>query len=419
MNLGMLIEPNLLFYVINTSMQRNLNEEVVIIGGGPAGYKCAIELKKISPSLKLSLIEKQKLGGTCLHSGCIPSKLLHSVKNLSEFPTLLQKNQVILEKAIQSEMKNYGVNIITGTASIDTANQMVIVDMQTKINYSQLIIATGSKPKKIAQFPNSISSDDFFNIDKLKQGLADSFTIIGGGYIGIELASMLAKHGKKVQIFEAQKQILSFLDHDIQNRLLQELTRQGISIYTDVNNLANISINQQDTIISAIGRETQLPEGIDKNNLPSNIHIIGDASEKFRLAHYAYMQARQLAHKLLDQNFKFREDLIPLVVFSHPELASLGITENSAREIYQDSEIKTIMINWASNAKARIIGAERGFTKLVYLKSSGRILGAHLIGQSATDLISVMIPILQQDLSLEDMKTWIFPHPTLGEIFAI
>ena len=400
-------------------MQSSINQEIVIIGGGPAGYKCAIELKKLCPDLNVTLIEKHKLGGTCLHAGCIPSKQLHAIESLDQFPSLLQKNQLLLEKGIQSEFKQLGIKTITGIAIVNTKDQTVIVSNQETITYSELIIATGSKPRRLLEFPQALTSDELFMIENLKQGLGDSFIIIGGGYIGVELASMLARHNKKVQLFEQQEKILGFLDDDIQVKIHQELTRQGILIHTKIQDLSSIPITDIDSVIVAVGRENQYPQGFDPNQKTNNVHIIGDLSNEFALAHYAYMQARQLAHKIIGKDFSFRKDLVPLVIFAHPEIASIGLTEKSAKEIYGSDNISTMLINWASNAKARIIGADRGLTKMVYLKSTGKFLGAHLIGKSSSDLISIMIPVLQQNLGIEDMKTWIFPHPTLGELFAV
>ncbi len=404
---------------INFNVNSNSNQEIVIIGGGPAGYKCAIELKKLNSAINVTLIEKYKLGGTCLHAGCIPSKQLHAIASLDQLPATLQKNQILLEKGIQSEFKQLAIRHITGTARVNTSEQTVIIDQQQKISYDQLIIATGSKPRRLSQFPQALTSDELFKIGTLKQGLKESFIVIGGGYIGVELASMLAHHNKKVQLFEEQEKILGFLDHDIQTKIHQELIRQGITINTNTKDLSSISITENDTVIVAVGRESLYPEGFDPNQNPDNIHVIGDLSKEYALAHFAYMQARQLAHHLAGKKFSFRKDLVPLVIFSHPEVASLGLTEKSAQETYGSENISTLLVNWASNAKARIIGADRGMTKLILLKSTGRILGVHLIGKSASDLISIMIPVLQQDLSLEDMKSWIFPHPTLGEIFAV
>ncbi len=400
-------------------MQNNSSHDIVIIGGGPAGYKSAIELKKLNSELSVTVIEKYKLGGTCLHAGCIPSKQLHAISSLDQLPMVLQKNQTLLEKGIQNEFKQLGIKTLNGTARVDTALKTITIDDNEKIPYSKLIIATGSKPRRLLQFPQALTSDEFFQIDHLKQGLQESFIIIGGGYIGVELASMLANHNKKVQLFEEQEKILGFLDHDIQAKIHQELVRQGIIIHTSVKDLASIPVNSNDTVIVAVGRESLYPEGFDPSKKTDDIHIIGDLSKEFALAHYAYMQARELAYKLTEKEFLFRKDLVPSVIFSHPEIASLGLTEKSAQEVYGSENISTLVINWASNAKARIIGADRGMTKLILLKSTGKILGVHLIGKSASDLISIMIPVLQQNLSIEDMKSWIFPHPTLGELFAV
>lgn len=397
-------------------MQQQQNKKICIIGGGPAGYKCALELKKLDQSLEVTLIEKYKLGGTCLHLGCIPSKQLHAISDLSDYAQALKKNLTILEKAIASELKQASVNVIIEEACVDQSRQSIKLSNGKTLEYDILIVATGSRPRRLQEFPQAITSDELFSEASLGQGFKDKYTCIGGGYIGIEIASMLARHGKKIKIYETLDQILGFLDHDIRLKFLQSLQQQGIEVHTGFKDLQQIDRDAE--IFLAIGRETVYPKGIDPNNLGDNIYVIGDASQEIALAHYAYMQARALAYKICGKEFTLRKDLVPLVVFSHPELASIGFTENQALEKFGQDDVESIKINWASNAKARIIGSDRGLTKWVIQKRNGKILGCHLIGESATDLISLVIPIINQDLSVDDMKNWIYPHPTLGEIFS-
>lgn len=390
-------------------MTRLSENPIIIIGGGPAGYSAALEIRKVFGEQKIILIEKNKLGGTCLHLGCIPSKQLHSIKNLQDYPKLLQKNKTILERAIASELKSANIELIIseGSATGDT----VTINNGDKFKYSHLVIATGSQPRTLKEFPDALTSDSFFAEENLNQGFKDKYCFIGGGYIGLELASMLAYHGKEVRVIEREDNILTFLDEDIRNKLIQELKAQKISITTGVKDLASVEIAKDEQVIVSVGRSA-----LKLEHSAANTHVIGDASQGLALAHYAYAQARQLAYKLAGKNYEIDKAKVPLVIFTHPELASIGLTEKQARERYGD-QVKTKTINWASNGKARVSGYDRGMTK--WIIHSDKVLGCHIIGHSATDLISILVPIINMNPSISEMQTWIYPHPTLGEIFAL
>jgi len=153
-------------------------------------------------------------------------------------------------------------------------------------------------------------------------------------------------------------------------------------------------------------------EGVPPGN---DLHVIGDASGQIALAHYAYAQAKQLVAQLAGETYELDPNKVPLVVFTHPELASIGLTEQAAREIYGDT-VETRIINWASNGKARVSGHDRGMTKWIIVDK--HVVGCHILGHSATDLISIVVPIINMNPSIEEMQKWIYPHPTLGEIFA-
>jgi dihydrolipoamide dehydrogenase len=384
-----------------------LNDKpIVIIGAGPAGYSCALELRKRFSEQRIILVEKNKLGGACLHVGCIPSKQLHSISDLSEFPKLIKKNVTILERAIASELKAADIEVIIAEAKISAAG--VVVNGK-QIEYSHLVIATGSKPRTVAEFPDALTSDSFFSEENLDKGFADKYCFIGGGYIGLELASMLAHHGKQVRVIEMMDEIMSFLDHDIHAKLMQSLKAQKIKIETGVKDLSSIQLEEGEQVFVSVGRETMSHE------LPAMSHIIGDASKEIALAHYAYAQARQLAAKLAGENYELDKNKVPLVVFTHPELASIGLTEKAARELHGD-KVETKIINWASNGKARVSGYDRGITKWIILDK--KVIACHVLGHAATDLISIIVPIINMNPSIDEMQRWIYPHPTLGEIFA-
>jgi dihydrolipoamide dehydrogenase len=425
-------------------MNINLSEKpILIIGGGPGGYKFALELRAKIPGQRIILIEKNKLGGACLHSGCIPSKQLHSIGKLEDYLKLLTKNKTILEKSIASELNAAQIELIQGEAQvlIKTPSEITVSVNGEAIETEYLVIASGSRPRTLKNYDSALNSESFFADDNIAKGFADRYCFVGGGYIGVELASMLAKHGKRVRILEAQDEILGFAETFVRDKLILELKRSGINIYTSYT--GEINLDPGEELFVSIGRETVLPiitneqsgtlaslaelETFIKKSpgLERKIFVLGDASEQIALAHYAYAQAKALADALsrslaqdhIDLQAALRIDKakIPSVIFSHPELAMIGADVQSIKSKYGD-DTQDLIVAWASSAKARISGAERGFTKWIICKSKRKILACSMIGQGASDLISAAIPMVNLGLSLDEVRDWVYPHPTLGEI---
>lgn len=467
-----------------------MTKSFIIIGAGPAGYQSALELRKTVADSKITLIEKYKLGGTCLHRGCIPSKQLSCIEEEKNYLKTLTKNKTLLMKGIEQKLLKADVEIIYGSANIEISESSFQIQVQdcddedyvinenadegspnSKKNLSAdyLILASGSKPRKInfdkyfkEKYPEiasseiqkvkdkAISSDSFFCDIKLQKGFSDSYCFIGGGYIGIEIASMLAKLGKKVRVIESAEDILLFLDKELRERIKANLAKQGIKIEVNAQNIEYQSI-PEDKIFIAIGREIVLPPIIykekntvekitDKNTLfekiselklNDRIFLVGDLSEHMPLAHYAYAEAKSLAKyfgslaksdinsQATNNNFiKPNLDLIPQVIFTNTEFAHCGMNLDKIKEKYPENFF-IVEKNWTENAKARISGCERGYARFIFESSTRRILACSLIGHLATDLISIAVPLIHLNLSYEEIQNMVFPHPTLGELFIL
>ena len=375
-----------------------------IIGAGPAGYQSALELRKLLPDSKITLIEKYKLGGACLHRGCIPSKQLSCIEKEADYLKQLTKNKTLLMKGLEQKLSKADIEIIYGSASIeisessfqiqiqDCDNEGYIINENSKsaksLSSDYLILASGSKPRKIdfdkhfqetdPEIASSeiqkvkdkaISSDSFFCDIKLEKGFSNSYCFIGGGYIGVEIASMLAKLGKKVRVIESAEDILLFLDEGLRERIKANLIKQGIKIEVNTQNIEYQNI-PEDKIFVAIGRELVLPpisykektaitkiiskntllEKISDFKLQDSIFLIGDLSEHMPLAHYASAEAKALAkhlHALSETQPKIKNsienftkpnlDLVPQIIFTDTEFAHCGMSLDKIKEKYPEN----------------------------------------------------------------------------------
>ncbi|NQY79569.1 MAG: NAD(P)/FAD-dependent oxidoreductase [Candidatus Caenarcaniphilales bacterium] len=399
------------------------SKSFAIIGAGPAGYQTALELRKLDKESKIYLFEKDKAGGACLHYGCIPSKQLQSIESESEYLKLLKKNKTLLEKGLLTKFKEQNINFINEEANYSYDKQLekfTVKSDSENINCDYLILALGSKPRNLNMETKKevIDSDIFFSEEYLSKGFHDSYCFIGGGYIAVELASMLANLGKKVRILEKETKILNFLDDKARDLIESNLKKQGIKIETGLETI-NFNKIEEEIIFEAIGREAA-KANLDQEALEvlgKKLFLLGDMKTELPLAHLAYAQARELAAKIYNKSFQhYNLDLVPQVIFTTPEFAHVGPSlEKLATE--QKDKYEIIEKSWASNAKARIMKNDRGYYRLILEKETRTILACTLIGKRATDLISIIIPPINLGLSLDQLLQMIFPHPTLGEIF--
>lgn len=399
-----------------------------IIGGGPAGYTAGMFLAK--QGYNVILFEKDKLGGTCLNRGCIPTKsFLHSSELYSEiisaseigvsydnlrfdFSKVIEKKDKTVErvrKSLELAVKNSGVKIIYAEACIKDKNTIIADNNMYSVD--RIIVATGAKPKEIngLEFDGKfiLNSDDVLNISSLPK----SVLIVGSGAIGIEWARIFSNFGAEVTIVETAEHLIPNADIDVSKRIERIFKQKKIKYYTkdSVAKIENKKVLLKsgaeltpDFVLVAAGREPVLPVCDD------SCIVIGDSCGEIQLAHYAIHQAKQLA-----LGITYNRDLIPSVIYGNPEIAWVGKREQDCGE-----DCKKILLPVTALGKAWCDDATEGFIKLI--TKDGRILGAHIVSKEASSLIHTVLIAMQNNLNVGELKKICFAHPTYSEgIFDI
>ncbi|HHW98755.1 MAG TPA: dihydrolipoyl dehydrogenase, partial [Firmicutes bacterium] len=415
--------------------------------------------------MQVTLVEKDSLGGTCLNRGCIPTKayyqsaqMLRSLGQLNKFgisvtengfdfqTTWERKEQIVrqLVQGIAGLLTANGVEVIAGEATL-TSPQQVRVGDQT-IETKRILIATGSKcshlPIPGADLPNVVNSDQLLEQQTVPQRL----TIIGGGVIGLEFASIFQTFGSQVTVLEYMPDLLSGVDKEISKRLRIFLKRQGIDIITgarvesisDEDSQLRVTAAtakstitaEADTVLIATGRRpytanlnleaigvTTTPQGFIvtnadfQTNVPS-IYAIGDVIGGAMLAHVASEEGRVAVERMAGLDSQVAYHAIPAVVFTSPEVATVGLSEESAKE--QGLDYRVGKFQFAANSKAVAMGETDGLVK-VLAAPDGTVIGAHIVGPHAADLIAAAGLAVKERLTVEQVTTAIHAHPTLSE----
>jgi dihydrolipoamide dehydrogenase len=441
--------------------------DIAIIGGGPGGYVAAIYAGK--KKAKVCLIERDELGGTCLNRGCIPTKaLIHSANIVSEIKqakrfgiitrdvqidwNTIQKNKETivktLTKGVENLLKANGVKTYKGTAKLLDKNTIEITyqtGQKETITAQKIILATGSSPVIIPipgyDLPGVITSDEALSLD----ALPESMLIIGGGVIGIELGYIYNTMGVDITIVEMLSQILPRQDEEIQKELRKILERQGIKIYTSSkvkaiekteDKLITTFETQEgvkqittDRVLMAAGRKPNT-EAVKDLNLDiqktgitvdeylrtniQNIYAIGDVTGKSMLAHVASHQGITATKNALGQNKKMDYKVIPGCIYTSPEVASVGLTEEEARQKYKDN-IKIGRFPFIASGKALTLGERQGFVKIISDSKYNEILGVHILGPNATELAAEAALAIKLECTAEELTDTIHAHPTLSE----
>ena len=395
--------------------------EYGIIGGGPAGYTSGIMLANQGHSVVL--FEKDKIGGTCLNKGCIPTKtLLHisqiyselisadslgiSAENISlDFQKIIDKKNLTIEKIrnnLEFAVKKSGVTIVYAEACI---KDKIIYAGDEVYKVDKIITATGSKPKQIKglEFDGNfiLSSDDLLNMKELPK----SILIAGSGAIGIEWSRIFNNFGVEVSIVEMAEHLIPSADIEVSKRIERIFKQKKIPFYLNdfIKNIngGNVVLNsgkviEPEKILVAAGREPVCPDCDCES-------VIGDACGEIQLAHYAIHQAKQ---EVL--GIPFDKNLVPSVIYGEPEIAWVGIREQDTDESYS----KTVL-PISALGKAWCDDSTDGFIK--FITKDNKICGAHIVSKEASALIHTILIAIQNNLTTEDLKKSCFAHPTYSE----
>ena len=399
-----------------------------IIGGGPAGYTTAISLSK--QGKKVVLFEKDKIGGTCLNRGCIPTKsLLHSSElykqilnaesigfdiqiNNFNFAKIAEKRDITIEKirkSLELAVKNSSVEIVYSKADIKDNN--TIIANNTEYTVKEIIIATGSKPRELKglEFDGKfiLNSDDVLKLDNLPK----TVLIVGSGAIGIEWARIFSNFGIEVHIVEMANNLIPLADIEVSKRIERIFKQKKIKFYTNdsiVENginkdkkevtLTSGTVINPDFILSAVGRTPNTPD-------IENCKLIGDVCGEIQLAHYAIQQGFNLAN---GKNTKLDKNLIPSVIYGEPEIAWVGLREQDCDESFTKTTLPITALgkSWCDDATD-------GFIKII--TKDNKIVGAHIVSKEASALIHQILISMQNNITITDLKEICFAHPTYSE----
>ncbi len=443
--------------------------DVAVIGAGPGGYVAAIRAAQLGA--KTAIVEKQYLGGTCLNVGCIPSKaMLHiaevmqSVASMGELGIELpQPPRFDMSKAVAftanvvkrmtggigTLMKGNHIDVFDGLGTVEASRTVTVTksdESPQQFSADKIILATGSVPL-MPPFPgvdgrNVINSDTCWHLPKLPE----SIICVGGGVIGVELACMFNGLGSQVTIVEMLPTMLAPVDDEVRNLLARSLSKRGITIATnarvesiaDEGNLKKVTASTPqgeksfsgEYVLMAISRrantsglEQLMEQGLENDrgrvrvnekmetNLPG-IYAIGDLVHGAGLAHVASEEGEVAADNAMGHAAKMDYNVVPNPIYTFPEIAFVGLTEAQSKEHYSDVRVERFP--WAANGKAVGNAHTEGFTKVI-LGKYNEILGAHIIGPDATNLVTEYSVAMCNELTADEIIATIHPHPTLSE----
>ena len=442
------------------------NYDLIVIGAGPGGYEAALHAAKLG--LKTALVERRDVGGTCLNRGCIPTKtLLHSAEIYHEakaaetfgihtenvgfdLPAIFARKQAVVEKlrgGVEALLKSAKVEVLRGTGTVLGTGRVRVTNPEGETEYGcdNILCATGSVPAR----PPIPGLELAMTSDELLQGaetLYKSLIIIGGGVIGVELSTFYADLGCPVTILEGLDRLLPNMDKELGQNLAMQLKKRGVAIQTGAmvkgvekseygltvryEQKGKEGTAEAEAVLCAIGRapysKDLFAEGLEVVYDRRRVHVdehfatsvpgvyaIGDVSSPVQLAHVATAQGiacvDEIAGRVPSQNMR----LVPGCVYTRPEIATVGITEAEAKE--QGIPVKTAKGLMSANGRTVILEGERGFMKLVANAETGKLIGAALMCERASDMISQLSLAMAQELTVKELLGIIRPHPSFEE----
>ena len=435
--------------------------DLIIIGAGPGGYEMAA--KAAHAGLTVGIVERDQMGGTCLNRGCIPTKALcrnaEVLGNLKESAmwgiqsegftfdfgaAMTRKDEVVtqLRDGVKQLMQSPGITAIEGEARFVDAHTIEVNG--ERHDAKNIVIATGSAPKglPIPGAELAMTSDDILSMTELPKSLC----IVGGGVIGMEFAAIFNTYGVEVTVVEFCKEILPPFDKDIAKRLRQTLGKRGIKIVPQAGVKAIAPCDEgltvtydlkgkeqslvAERVLMSVGRQPVLPEGLDtigvtvgrrgievNDQMQTNVegvYAIGDVNGRMMLAHAASAQGEVALASILGKPCDIRLDIVPSAVFTVPELSMVGLTEDQCEERGMEVVVKKAFFR--SNGKAVSMAEPDGLIKMIIDAQTRQIVGCHIMGAHAADLIQEVVMAMNADATVDRLAHSIHGHPTLTEV---
>lgn len=443
--------------------ERKGDFDVAVIGGGPAGYVAAIRAAQLGG--KVAIVENSVLGGTCLNRGCIPTKtylhnaeLIYSIREADErgiklvndafkvdMPKTVEvKNEVVkkLTGGIGFLMKSYGIKVYNGLGTITKDKKVSVNDGEETIDADKIILAGGSQPIVLnvegVDSDRVVTSDELLDLDILPNRLV----IVGGGVIGSEFGQAFSAFGSKVTIIEGGDRILNTLDKDLSDVVTKRFKKEGIDIITNArfNGVVEkekelvVKVEGQDDIVAdyvllAVGRKANLSAVADydldkteRGYLKVNdymqtsdpdIYAPGDVNGHLMLAHAAFKMGERAAEHAMGFAKKVDLNTIPSAVYTFPEVAAVGLTEEEAAKRH---DIKVGRFNFGSNGRALASNKADGFVKVIMDTKYHEVLGVHIVGPSAAEIINEAVTIMETEMIVDDILEAMHGHPTYSEV---
>lgn len=424
-----------------------MKTDLLIIGSGPGGYRAAGYAAR--NGLSVVVAERDQAGGTCLNAGCIPTKCLaHDASAApSDFASAMERKALVtqqLRTGVEQQLSSPGIALVKGQAAFTDEHTVTIGD--TTVEADNIIIATGSEsrmpPITGIDNPRVITSTEALQL----QSLPETMVIVGAGVIGMEFASILARFGSKVTVIEYLKECLPMFDKDIAKRLRKAIEKQGVTFFMDS---AVSEITDEEVIFKSnkTGAETRLPcagapvliatgrkpsvEGLnleaavvdyDAKGIKTDdclrtsqphIYAIGDVTGKQMLAHAATAMGFRAVNTILGKSDKIRLDIMPSAVFTYPEAATVGLSEDACKQL--GKPCKCLKGYYRANGKALAIAEPEGMVKIT-ADTDGTILGCTAYGAHSADMVQEIAALMNCNATTDDLASIIHIHPTLSEI---